>query len=74
MDYIMADAGPHPGMHIGDEAVIIGRQGTEMITPDEVALHGNTIGYEVLCNIGTTMDRIYVLNNRIISRDSTSLF
>ncbi len=74
MDYIMVDAGQHPEMKIGDEAVVIGSQGDEQISADEVAIHGNTIGYEVLCNIGTSIERIYILNNKIIGINKGEIF
>jgi len=62
MDYCMIDAGPHPQMHVGDEAYIIGSQDTATITPDDVAKLGNTIGYEVLCNIGPAIEHRYLRN------------
>ncbi|MBN1576268.1 MAG: alanine racemase [Chitinispirillaceae bacterium] len=74
MDYLMVDAGAHPAMNIGDEAVIIGQQGSETITPDEVALHADTIGYEVLCNIGTAIERTWLLRGNIIGKESGSIF
>jgi alanine racemase len=66
MDYIMTDAGANPSISVGDEVVAIGSQGGEAITPDEVALIGNTIGYEALCNLGTTIDRFYTRGGRTV--------
>jgi alanine racemase len=72
MDYIMVDAGDMPEFSVGDEVVIIGRSGSLQITPDNIALIGNTIGYEILCNISTSIRREYffqgssVVNNGII--------
>ncbi len=72
MDYIMVDAGETPSFAVGDEVVIIGTSGTHQITPDDIALKGNTIGYEVLCNISSSIRREYffqgssVVNNGII--------
>lgn len=60
MDYCMIDAGPSSQLHIGDEAVFIGSQKGETITPDDIALLGQTIGYEVLCNIGPGIERRYL--------------
>ncbi|MBN1309219.1 MAG: alanine racemase [Chitinispirillaceae bacterium] len=74
MDYFMVDAGPHPTMHIGDEAVVMGRQGAETITPDEVALHGNTIGYEVLCAIGTAVEHAWLLRGTVIDKNPGIIF
>jgi alanine racemase len=44
----------------GDEAVLLGRQGNEMITADEVASWMDTISYEVLCLFGNLNDRYYI--------------
>jgi alanine racemase len=74
MDYIMVDAGPNPAVSVGDEVVAIGSQGGESITPDEVALIGRTIGYEVLCNLGRSIDRIYTQNGKIIRRDIGAVY
>ena len=44
----------------GDEAVLMGSQGEEMITADEVASWMDTISYEVLCLFGNLNDRYYI--------------
>lgn len=44
----------------GDEVVIIGRQGDEMIMAADVAERWNTINYEVVCAIGCRVPRIYI--------------
>ena len=48
-----------PEVRAGDEAVLIGRQGDEEITADEVAELAGTISYETLCRIGPRVPRIY---------------
>ena len=40
-----------PDVTIGDEVVLIGRQGNALITADEIAERIGTISYEVLCGI-----------------------
>jgi alanine racemase len=45
---------------VGDEAVLIGRQGSEEITADEVAEIQGTISYEILCRIGPRVPRVYL--------------
>jgi alanine racemase len=62
MDYIMVDAGPQSQMRVGDEAVAIGHQGGEYISPDEVARLAGTIAYEILCGLSTKLDRYYCRN------------
>jgi alanine racemase len=74
MDYIMADVGPDHSIAIGDRAVIIGKQGNECITPDNIAIIGNTNGYEVLCNIGPDIGRTYILNGSAIGSTAGFLY
>ncbi len=74
MDYIMVDAGAKPSVSVGDKVVALGTQGGESITPDDVALIGNTIGYEVLCNLGTTIDRFYIRDGKVVCRESGAVY
>ncbi len=74
MDYIMADVGAAPSCTIGDEAVIIGSQGEAVITPDEVAAAGDTIAYEVLCNIGRALPRSYIRSGSIVEQQQGHSF
>ena len=39
--------------------MLIGRQGAEEITADEIAALTGTISYEVLCRIGARVPRVY---------------
>lgn len=47
-------------LRIGDEAVLIGKQGDLEITVDQVAEEAGTIPYEILTGIGRRISRIYV--------------
>ena len=47
-------------LHIGDEAVLIGKQGDSEITVDKIAERAGTISYEILTGIGKRAPRIYV--------------
>lgn len=49
-----------PNPQVGDEVVVIGKQGDEEITADQVAQTWNTINYEVTCGIGARVLRIYL--------------
>ncbi|HYL82121.1 MAG TPA: alanine racemase [Candidatus Acidoferrum sp.] len=60
MDMTMADVTDFPDVRMGDEAVLIGRQGAQEITADEVADAQGTISYEVLCRIGPRVPRVYL--------------
>jgi alanine racemase len=45
---------------LGDEAVIIGRQGQEEITADELAEKLGTINYEIVTGISHRVPRVVV--------------
>ena len=59
MDLIMVDVTGITGVSKGDEAILIGRQGGERITADEIAKKIGSIPYEVLCLIGKRVPRVY---------------
>ncbi|MBI3594840.1 MAG: alanine racemase [Nitrospirae bacterium] len=59
MDMTMVDVTNITAPQIGDEAVLIGKQGKEFISAEEVAGWIGTIPYEVLCGIGKRVPRIY---------------
>lgn len=59
MDLIMVDVTDIPGVSKGDEAILIGKQGKERITADEIAKKIGSIPYEVLCLIGKRVPRVY---------------
>ncbi len=59
MDFIMVDVTDIPRVSVGDEVVLMGRQGKEQITPEEIAEKINSISYEVLCSIGKRVPRVY---------------
>ena len=54
----MVDCGAD-GASVGDEAVLIGRQGSESISAADWADRLGTIGYEVVCGISARVDRRY---------------
>jgi len=59
MDFTIVDVTDIPKVSIGDEVILIGRQGKERITAEEIAAKVNSISYEVLCSIGKRVPRIY---------------
>lgn len=59
MDQIVVDVGDDP-IEVGDEVVLLGRQGSEEIDAEEWAGLLGTITYEVVCGFGPRMPRRYV--------------
>ncbi|HHV61764.1 MAG TPA: alanine racemase [Firmicutes bacterium] len=62
MDACMVDVGDLE-VEVGDEAVLIGRQGNEEISAEEVAEAAGTINYEIVCAISKRVPRVYSQDN-----------
>ena len=60
MDQIVIDCGPvgTDPVAVGDEVVLLGRQGSEEVSASEWADLLGTISYEVLCDIGPRVPRL----------------
>jgi len=56
MDQLLIAVGDDE-VHVGDEVVLIGRQGDEVVTAAEWADHLDTIPYEVVCAVGARVPR-----------------
>ncbi len=68
MDQLLVDCGGDGDVEVGDEAVLLGRQGAEEITAEEWARRLGTIAYEVLCGIGARVPRVGVACGDSIER------
>ena len=62
MDQMMVDVTGLDDVKPGDEAMLMGRQGDAVITPDELGAWAGTIGYEVLLGATDRVQRIWVNN------------
>jgi alanine racemase len=70
MDMCMVDLSDIPDVAVDDEVVIIGRQGEEEISADEVAELCDTTSYEILCGISARVPRLYLRQGRIVSKQT----
>jgi len=59
MDQLMVDAGDEP-VEVGDDVVLVGRQGEEVITAQEWAELTGTIAYTIVCGVGPRVPRRYL--------------
>lgn len=50
---------------LGDEVVLLGRQGDEEISAGELARHAGSISWEILCHLGLRLPRRYVRAGRV---------
>jgi alanine racemase len=64
MDNVTVDVGPDPDVTLGDVATIIGRDGTERQTAEDLARRIATINYEVLTGITQRVPRVYNRDGR----------
>jgi len=62
----MIDVTGIPGVALYDEAVLLGSQGTEQITAQEIAGLTHTIPYEVLCAVSARVPRAYYKTGRLV--------
>jgi len=59
MDQCMIQLDGNPDPQVGDQVILIGNQGDEEITADQVAQTWNTINYEVTCGISSRVPRVF---------------
>jgi alanine racemase len=60
MNMCMVDVTDIPGARLEDEVVLLGRQGDERITAEQLAAWANTISYEIVSRIHPTLPRVVV--------------
>lgn len=74
MDQLMVDvtelAEDGIEVRVGDEAVLMGRQGEESLTADELAAGLGTISYEIICLVGKRVPRLYLRNGQVVGVSS----
>jgi alanine racemase len=61
MNMVMADVTDIPNVKLEDEVILIGAQGKERITAEEMAENSGTINYEVTTRIGERIPRLLKL-------------
>ncbi len=65
MDQCMVDITDIDDVEVGSVATIYGTSDYNHV--DEIAKRNNTISYEILCNVGERVPRIYIDNNLVVS-------
>jgi len=60
MDLTMVDVTQVRDVSLGDEVVLIGRQGDEQILAAEVARQASSIAWEIFTGIGSRVARVYL--------------
>lgn len=68
MDQCMIDVTSIEGeIKVGDEVVLLGKQGEREITADEIAGLMGTIPYEIVCIIGKRIPRVYFKDGKVVN-------
>lgn len=59
MDQLVIDCGDD-AVHVGDDVVLLGCQGDEEVSADELADLASTISHEIICGVGARVPRVAV--------------
>jgi alanine racemase len=60
MNMVMVDVTDIPNVRDGDVATLIGADGDERITAEEMAENAGTINYEILARLSPSLPRVLV--------------
>ncbi len=66
MDQLMADVTDIPDVRVDDPVTLIGRDGEACVTVEELARIGGGFHYEIVCDIGKRVPRVYVRGGRVV--------
>lgn len=64
MHLTMVDITQIPDIDVGEEVVILGGQGKEVITAEEIAKKAGTISYDIVCALGSRNPKKYLNNTK----------
>lgn len=66
MDQFMVDVSAIPGVTEGDEVTLIGADGGEEITMEELGALSGRFNYELACDLGKRIPRVYLKGGEIV--------
>ncbi len=67
MDQFMIDISSKPDIKQGDEVTLVGRDGDEYISIEEVADMSYSFNYEFVCDIGKRIPRVYYKDGKVVA-------
>ena len=68
MDQMMVDVTDIPDVTVGDAVVLIGTDGENTISMEEIAAAADSFNYEFVCGIGRRVPRYYLQNGKIVQQ------
>ncbi len=71
MDQMMIDVTHIENVKIGDSVIIMGKEGELCVSAEELAAIQGTINYEIVCNVGKRVPRVFIRNGEIINTKKT---
>ena len=66
MDQAMLDVTHIKDIKMGDEVTVMGISGDKCVSAEELAEISHTINYEIVCNVGKRVPRVYIRNGRVL--------
>lgn len=66
MDQVMLDVTDIDGLSEGDEVTLVGCNGNERITIEELSALAGSFNYEFLCDIGKRIPRVYYRDGKVV--------
>jgi len=69
MDQFVVEITGIEQVRLNDEVVLIGRQGDEMLSAEELARWGETINYEVVTQLMPRVPRVYLRGGQMVAED-----
>ena len=67
MDQLMVDVTEIENINIGDEVILFGSDGNNIITVESVAALMGTINYETVCVVGKRVPRVYIRGGKTVN-------
>ena len=67
MDQMMVDVTHIPNVELEDAVTLMGTDGAQSITPEEIAAAADSFNYEFVCGISRRVPRIYYQNGKQVS-------
>ena len=65
MDQMMVDVTAIPGVTVGDKVTLVGTNGAETITMEEISARADSFNYEFVCGISRRVPRLYMSGGKI---------
>ena len=66
MDQMMVDVTHIPGVRVGDRVTLVGTDGEETITMEQISAQADSFNYEFVCGISRRVPRLYVQGGKTI--------